>query len=131
MKKYGGGVGQGVDPVEHPSMTGNTVSHIFDSFVSLDRGDDYISRESGNCDEGANQNNVGSGEGSQETEEVTNDSGTDDTAQETFPCLVRTYFWKNLMPSEKFAPDKLHDVIDFRKEYKEQQQAPSSGTEPR
>lgn len=46
MKKYGGSVGQRVDPVEHPSMTGNTVSHIFDSFVSLDRGDDYISRES-------------------------------------------------------------------------------------
>ena len=46
-----------------------------------------------------------------ETEKVTNDSGTDDTAQETFPCLVRAYFRKNLMPSEKFAPDKLHDVI--------------------
>ena len=41
-----------------------------------------------------------------------------DTAQETFPCLVRAYFRKNLMPSEKFAPDKLHDVIDFRKELK-------------
>ena len=82
-----------------------------------DSGDDYVSRESGNRKEGANQNNVGSGEGSQETEKVTNDSGTDDTAQETFPCLVRTYFRKNLMPSEKFAPDKLHDIIDFRKEY--------------
>ena len=35
------------------------------------------------------------------------------------------------MPSEKFAPDKLHDIIDFRKEYKEQQQTPSSGTESR
>ena len=122
MKKYRSSVGQRIYPVEYSSMTGNTVPHIFNSFISLDSGDDYVSRESGNRKEGANQNNVGSGEGSQETEKVTNDSGTDDTAQETFPCLVRTYFRKNLMPSEKFAPDKLHDVIDFRKEYKEQQQ---------
>ena len=116
MKKYRSSVGQRIYPVEYSSMTGNT---------------DHVSREAGNRKEGAYQNNVGSGEGSQETEEVTNDSGTDDTAQETFPCLVRTYFRKNLMPSEKFAPDKLHDIIDFRKEYKEQQQTPSSGTESR
>ena len=92
MKKYRSSVGQRIYPVEYSSMTGNTVPHIFNSFISLDSGDDHVSRESGNRKEGANQNNVGSGEGSQETEEVTNDSGTDDTAQETFPCLVRTYF---------------------------------------
>ena len=63
MKKYGGSVGQRVDPVEHPSMTGNTVSHIFDSFVSLDRGDDYISRESGNCDKGTYQDDIGAERG--------------------------------------------------------------------
>ena len=131
MKKYRSSVGQRIYPVEYSSMTGNTVPHIFNSFISLDSGDDHVSREAGNRKEGANQNNVGSGEGSQETEKVTNDSGTDDTTQETFPRLVRTYFRKNLMPSEKFAPDKLHDIIDFRKEYKEQQQTPSSGTESR
>ena len=63
MKKYGGSVGQRVDPVEHPSMTGNTVSHIFDSFVSLDRGDDYISRESGNCDKGTYRMTLGAERG--------------------------------------------------------------------
>ena len=89
MKKYGGSVGQRVDSVEHPSMTGNTVSHIFDSFVSLDRGDDYISRESGNCDKGTYQDDIRSGEGSQETEKVTNHSGTDYTTQKTFPCRIR------------------------------------------
>ena len=104
MKKYRSSVGQRIYPVEYSSMTGNTVPHIFNSFISLDSGDDHVSREAGNRKEGANQNNVRSGEGSQETEKVTNRSGTDDTAQETFPCLVRTYFRKNLMPSEKFAP---------------------------
>ena len=88
MKKYRSRVGQRIYPVEYSSMTGNTVPHIFNSFISFDSGDDHVSREAGNRKEGANQNNVGSGEGSQETEEVTNDSGTDDTAQETFPCLV-------------------------------------------
>ena len=63
MKKYGGSVGQRVDPVEHPSMTGNTVSHIFDSFVSLDRGDDYISRESGNCDKALTRMTLGAERG--------------------------------------------------------------------
>ena len=96
MKKYRSSVGQRIYPVEYSSMTGNTVPHIFNSFISLDSGDDYVSRESGNRKEGANQNNVGSGEGSQETEKVTNDSGTDDTAQEPFPCLVRTYFRRSL-----------------------------------
>mgnify|MGYP001102089315 CR=1 FL=1 len=95
MKKYRSSVGQRIYPVEYSSMTGNTVPHIFNSFISLDSGDDHVSREAGNRKEGANQNNVGSGEGSQETEKVTNDSGTDDTAQETFPCLVRTYFRNN------------------------------------
>ena len=114
MKKYRSRVGQRIYPVEYSSMTGNTVPHVLNSFISLDSGDDYVSRESGNRKEGANQNNVGSGEGSQETEKVTNDSGTDDTAQETFPCLVRTYFRKNLMPSEKFAPDKLISVRNTR-----------------
>ena len=95
MKKYRSRVGQRIYPVEYSSMTGNTVPHVLNSFISLDGGDDYVSRESGNRKEGANQNNVGSGEGSQETEKVTNDSGTDDTAQETFPCLVRTYCCQN------------------------------------
>ncbi len=130
MKKYRSSVGQRIYPVEYSSMTGDTVPHIFNTFISLDGGDDYVSRESGNRNEGAYQDNVGSGEGSQKTEKVTNDSGADDTAQKTFPCLVRTYFRKNLMPSEKFAPDKLHDIIDFRKEHKEQQQTPSSGLNP-
>ena len=131
MKKDGSGVGQRVYPVEYSSMTGNTVPHILNSFIPFDGGDDYVPRESGNGNKSAYQKNVRSGEGSQETEKVTNDSGTDDTAQETFPCLVRTYFRKNLMPSEKFTPDKLHYIVDFRKEYKEQQQTPSSGTESR
>ena len=107
-------------------MTGNTVSHIFDSFVSLDRGDDYISRESGNCDKGTYQDDIRSGEGSQETEKVTNHSGTDYTTQKTFPCFVRTYFRKYLMPSQEFTPNELHDIIYFGKEYKEQQQTSSS-----
>ena len=80
MKKDGSGVGQRVYPVEYSSMTGNTVPHILNSFIPFDSGDDHVSREAGNRKEGANQNNVRSGEGSQETEEVTNDSGTDDTA---------------------------------------------------
>ena len=126
MKKYGGSVGQRVDPVEHPSMTGNTVSHIFDYFVSIDRGDDYISRESGNCDKGTYQDDIRSGEGSQETEKVTNHSGTDYTTQKTLPCFVRTYFRKYLMPSQEFTPNELHDIIYFGKEYKEQQQPSSS-----
>ena len=119
MKKDGSGVGQRIYPVEYSSMTGNTVPHVLNSFIPFDGRDDYVSRESGNRNESTYQDNVGSGEGSQETEKVTNDSGTDDTAQETFPCLVRTYFRKYLMSSEKFAPDKLHNIVDFRKEYKE------------
>ena len=89
------------------------------SFISLDGGDDYVSRESGNRNESTYQDNVGSGEGSQETEEVTNDGSTDYTAQKSFPRFVRTYFREYLMSSEKFAPDKLHNIVDFRKEYKE------------
>ena len=126
MKKYRSSVGQRIYPVEYSSMTGNTVPHIFNSFISLDSGDDYVSRESGNRKEGANQNNVGSGEGSQETEKVTNHSGTDYTTQKTFPCFVRTYFRKYLMPSQEFTPNELHDIIYFGKEYKEQQQTSSS-----
>ena len=71
MKKYRSRVGQRIYPVEYSSMTGNTVSHILNSFISLDGGDDYVSRESGNRNESTYQDNVGSGEGSQETEEVT------------------------------------------------------------
>ena len=66
MKKYRSSVGQRIYPVEYSSMTGNTVPHIFNSFISLDSGDDHVSREAGNRKEGAYQNNVGSGEGSQE-----------------------------------------------------------------
>ena len=119
MKKYRSRVGQRIYPVEYSSMTGNTVPHVLNSFISLDGGDDYVSRESGNRNESTYQDNVGSGEGSQETEEVTNDGGTDYTAQKSFPRFVWTYFRKYLMPSEKFAPDKLHNIVDFRKEYKE------------
>ena len=119
MKKYRSSVGQRIYPVEYSSMTGNTVPHVLNSFISLDSGDDHVSREAGNRKEGAYQNNVGSGEGSQETEEVTNDGGTDYTAQKSFPRFVWTYFGEYLMSSEKFAPDKLHNIVDFRKEYKE------------
>ena len=73
MKKYRSRVGQRIYPVEYSSMTGNTVPHVLNSFISLDGGDDYVSRESGNRNESTYQDNVGSGEGSQETEEVTND----------------------------------------------------------
>ena len=83
MKKDGSGVGQRVYPVEYSSMTGNTVPHILNSFIPFDGGDDYVPRESGNGNKSAYQKNVRSGEGSQETEKVTNRSGTDDTAQET------------------------------------------------
>ena len=131
MKKYRSSVGQRIYPVEYSSMTGNTVPHIFNSFISLDSGDDHVSREAGNRKEGANQNNVRSGEGSQETEKVTNHSGTDYTTQKTFPCFVRTYFRNNQRKNILCAFHKLHDIIDFRKEYKEQQQTPSSGTESR
>ena len=62
---------------------------------------------------------LGAERGSQETEEVTNDGSTDYTAQKSFPRFVRTYFREYLMSSEKFAPDKLHNIVDFRKEYKE------------
>ena len=85
MKKYRSRVGQRIYPVEYSSMTGNTVPHIFNSFISLDSGDDHVSREAGNRKEGANQNNVRSGEGSQETENVPNRSGPDDPAQEPVP----------------------------------------------
>lgn len=119
MKKYRSRVGQRIYPVEYSSMTGNTVPHVLNSFISLDGGDDYVSRESGNRNESTYQDNVGSGEGSQETEEVTNDGSTDYTAQKSFSRFVRTYFREYLMSSEKFAPDKLHNIVDFRKEYKE------------
>ena len=36
MKKYRSSVGQRIYPVEYSSMTGNTVPHIFNSFISLD-----------------------------------------------------------------------------------------------
>ena len=81
MKKYRSRVGQRIYPVEYSSMTGNTVPHVLNSFISLDGGDDYVSRESGNRNESTYQDNVGSGEGSQETEEVTNDGSTDYTAR--------------------------------------------------
>ena len=35
MKKYRSSVGQRIYPVEYSSMTGNTVPHIFNSFISL------------------------------------------------------------------------------------------------
>ena len=95
MKKYRSSVGQRIYPVEYSSMTGNTVPHVLNSFISLDGGDDYVSRESGNCDKGTYQDDIRSGEGSQETEKVTNHSGTDYTTQKTFPCFVRTYFRNN------------------------------------
>ena len=79
MNKDGSGVGQRVYPVEYSSMTGNTVPHILNSFIPFDGGDDYVSRESGNRNESTYQDNVGSGEGSQETEEVTNDGSADYT----------------------------------------------------
>ena len=98
MKKYRSSVGQRIYPVEYSSMTGNTVPHVLNSFISLDSGDDYVSRESGNRKEGANQNNVGSGEGSQETEEVTNDGSTDYTAQEILPT-----FCSDLLSEESYV----------------------------
>ena len=58
MKKYRSSVGQRIYPVEYSSMTGNTVPHIFNSFISLDSGDDHVSREAGNRKEGAYQNNI-------------------------------------------------------------------------
>ena len=64
MKKYRSRVGQRIYPVEYSSMTGNTVPHVLNSFISLDGGDDYVSRESGNRNESTYQDNVGSGEGS-------------------------------------------------------------------
>ena len=79
MKKDGSGVGQRIYPVEYSSMTGNTVPHVLNSFISLDGGDDYVSRESGNGNKSAYQKNVRSGEGSQKTEKVTNGGSADYT----------------------------------------------------
>ena len=62
MKKYRSRVGQRIYPVEYSSMTGNTVPHVLNSFISLDGGDDYVSRESGNRNESTYQDNVGSGD---------------------------------------------------------------------
>ena len=63
MKNTGAVYRQRIYPVEYSSMTGNTVPHVLNSFISLDGGDDYVSRESGNRNEGTYQDNVGSGEG--------------------------------------------------------------------
>ena len=81
MKKYRSRVGQRIYPVEYSSMTGNTVPQVLNSYISLDGGDDYVSRKSGNRNESTNKDNVGSGEGRQETAEIPNDGRTDSTAQ--------------------------------------------------
>ena len=119
MKKYRSSVGQGVYAVEYTAVSGDAVPHVLDSFIPLDGWDNDISRESGNGNECAYQDYIRAGKRSEESQEITDNGSADYTAQETFPCLVGTYFRQNLMSSEKFSPYELHDVIDFRKEYKE------------
>ena len=44
-------IGQGVYAVEYSTMTGDAISHVFDTFITFDGRDDYISRKSGNGNE--------------------------------------------------------------------------------
>ena len=112
-------------------MTGDAISHVFDAFITFDGRDDYISRKSGNGNEGADQNYVGRGERSEESQKVSYNRSADDTSQKAFPCFVGTHFGQNFVTSEEFSPDELHDIVDFCKEHEEHQQSASSRIEAR
>ena len=70
-------IGQGVYAVEYSTMTGDAISHVFDAFITFDGRDDYISRKSGNGNEGADQNYVGRGERSEESQKVSYNRSAD------------------------------------------------------
>ena len=71
MEEHRSCIGQRVYAVEYSTMTGDAISHVFDAFITFDGRDDYISRKSGNGNEGADQNYVGRGERSEESQKVT------------------------------------------------------------
>lgn len=68
MEEHRSCIGQRVYAVEYSTMTGDAISHVFDAFITFDGRDDYISRKSGNGNEGADQNYVGRGERSEESQ---------------------------------------------------------------
>ena len=107
MEEHRSCIGQRVYAVEYSTMTGDAISHVFDAFITFDGRDDYISRKSGNGNEGADQNYVGRGERSEESQKVSYNRSADDTSQKAFPCFVGTHFGQNFVTSEEFSPDEL------------------------
>ena len=85
MKKYRSRVGQRIYPVEYSSMTGILFPMSLIP-LSLLMAEMTTSPENpAIATRALTRITFGSGEGSQETEEVTNDGSTDYTAQKSFP----------------------------------------------
>lgn len=120
-------MGQRVYAVEYSTMTGDAISHVFDTFITFDEPRWlHLPRKSGNGNEGADQNYVGRGERIEESQKVSYNRSADDTSQKPSHVLFYSLSGRILWASEEFSPDELHDIVDFCKEHEEHQQSASS-----